>query len=119
MKPEQSNLLRVPTILFFVAGVAWAGIVAAGGGVVLVWAALACFASGALLVMWASSWLTKPVVAASSVFGVIVALYQVYVGLTVVGGAVQSLAFVSVPLFLVLTVLYLYLFYANVLKQET
>ncbi len=119
MKPEQGMLARAPTILFLVTGLFWAGIVVTGGGVLLGWAALSCFASGALLFRWASSWLTKPLAAASSLFGVVLTLYQLYVGLSAIAGGVSSVGIVSVPLFLVFTLVYLYLIYSALRESET
>ena len=118
MKPEQSMLARAPGILFFVTGVFWAGVVVTGGGVLLGWAALSCFASGALLVMRATSWVTRPLVAASSLFGVVLTIYQLYVGVSALGGGVSSVGIVSVPLFLIFTVVYLYLIYTVLSEKE-
>ena len=119
VESDQSILARLPTILFFVTGVFWAGIIASGGGVLLAWAVLTCFVSGAFLVMWSASWITKPLVASSSLFGLVLTVYQLYVGLTVLGTGLPSVALVSVPLFVVFTLVYLYLLYDGALRRET
>ena len=112
MKTDLSLVARVPTILFFVTGVFWAGIIVTGGGSLLVWAVLTCLASGGFLLLWASSWITRPLVAASALFGVVLTGYQLYLALVVLGSGLPGLAVVSAPLFAVFTVIYLYLFYA-------
>jgi len=118
VKSDQSILSRAPTILFFVTGVFWAGIIATGGGVLLGWAVVSCFASGIVLVMWASSWIAKPLVMASTLFGVILTLYQLYLGLTVLVTGLTSVAVISVPLFLVFTLVYLYLLYTAARRPQ-
>jgi len=112
VKPEQSILARIPMVLFFVTGVFWAGIIATGGGALLGWAVLSCFASGIFLVMWASNWVTRPLASASSLFGVALTLYQLFVALTALGNGTSTFAIVSVPLFAVFTAIYVYLFYS-------
>ena len=118
MKSDQSILARAPVILFFVTGIFWAGVIATGGGVLLGWAVLSCFASGAFLFMWASSWITRPLAASSSLFGLVLTVYQLYVGAGVLGTALSSAALISVPLFVVFTVVYLYLLYTSAWRQE-
>ena len=118
MKSDQSLLSRAPSLLFFVTGLFWAGIIVTGGGVLLGWAVLSCFASGAMLMMRASSWVTRPLVAASALFGVVLTAYQLYVGATSLGTGVSSVGLVSVPLFLVFTIVYLYLLYAETKRAK-
>ena len=118
MKPEQTILARVPSILFFVTGIFWAGIIVTGGGLLLGWAILSCFVSGILLMMWTSNWITRPLVAASCLFGVVLTAYQLYVGLTGLTSGLPSVAIISVPLFLVFTFVHLYLFYACTWRRE-
>jgi hypothetical protein len=118
VKTDQSLVARVPTILFFVTGVFWAGIIVDGGGSLLVWAILTCFASGAFLMLWATSWFTRPLVAASALFGVVLTIYQLYLALVTLGSGLPGLAIVSAPLFAVFTVIYLYLFYACTWPKE-
>jgi hypothetical protein len=118
VKTDQSLVARVPTILFFVTGVFWAGIIVTGGGSLLAWAVLTCFASGAFLVLRATSWFTRPLVAASALFGVVLTGYQLYLALVTLGSGLPGLAIFSAPLFAVFTVIYLYLFYACTWRKE-
>jgi hypothetical protein len=115
---DQSIFSRLPTILFFVTGIFWAGVLVTGGGIVLGWAVLTCFASGIFLFMWTSSWVTRPLVAASALFGLILAGYQFYVALTALGTPVQSVAIISAPLFAVFAVVYIYLLYAGTSRPQ-
>jgi uncharacterized protein (DUF2062 family) len=107
-----------PTILYFVVGVFWVGILVAGGGALLFWAALTCFLSGIILVAWDSSWLTRPLTKATAVFGLALTLYQVYVALTMIGTGLDSAALISGGIFGVVTVVYLYLLFVNVQEKK-
>jgi hypothetical protein len=95
--------------LFFVAGAFWVGIVLLGGGVYLTWAAATSLLSGALLIALPSNRITFPLVAASAVFGVILTLYQLYLGLTLVGTILNTVAIYNVGAFAIFTVVYGYL----------
>jgi hypothetical protein len=110
---DQSILSRLPMILFFVTGIFWVGVLATGGGILLGWAIITCFASGVFLFMWTASWVTRPLVAASALFGLVLTGYQFYVALTALGTPVQSVAIISAPLFAVFAVVYIYLLYAG------
>jgi len=105
-------------ILFFVTGIFWVGILATGGGIVLGWAVITCFASGIFLFMWTSSWVTRPLVAASALFGLILTGYQFYVALTSLGTEVQSIAIISAPLFALFSIVYIYLLYAGTSRTQ-
>ncbi len=118
MKTDQSLVASAPAILFFVTGAFWAGIIVLGGGSLLAWAVLTCIASGAFLLLLAKSWFTRPLVAASALFGVVLTLYQLYLALVVLASPLPGLAIVSAPLFAVFTVIYLYLFYACTWRKD-
>jgi hypothetical protein len=55
---------------------------------------------------------------ASTLFGVILTLYQLYLGLTVLVTGLTSVAVISVPLFLVFTLVYLYLLYTAARRPQ-
>jgi len=107
-----------PTILYFVVGVFWVGILVAGGGALLFWAALTCFLSGIILYEWAYSWIARPLTKATALFGLALTLYQVYVALTMIGTGLDSAALISGVLFGVLTVVYLYLLFSRVKTRK-
>lgn len=109
----------LPTILYLVAGVFWVGVLVAGGGDLLFWAALTCFVSGLVLYQWATSWIATPLTTATALFGLTLTLYQVYVALTLIGSGLDSAALISGALFGVLTVIYLYLLFTATRKKES
>jgi hypothetical protein len=98
-----------PTILYFVAGVFWVAVLLAGGGVLLFWGALTCFLSGVLLYAWASSWVTRPLIYATALFGLVLTSYQLFVALSLIGTGLDPIAGITGAIFGVLTVIYLYL----------
>ncbi|MDA4135980.1 MAG: hypothetical protein OK449_03120 [Thaumarchaeota archaeon] len=118
MKSEQGIAGMAPTILYFVAGVFWVGVIVVGGGFLLFWAALACFLSGIFLFNWASSWVTRPLTRATALFGLALTLYQLYVALTLIGTGLDSVALISAGLFGLLTVVYLYLLFFGGRKKQ-
>lgn len=98
-----------PTILYFVAGVFWVVVLVAGGGSLLFWPALTCFVSGIMLYAWSSSWITRPLVYATALFGLVLTVYQLYVALTLIGTGLDPIAAITGAIFAVLTAIYLYL----------
>ena len=116
MKSNQGLLGRVPAVLFLATGVFWAAILATGGGAVLVWAALTCFASAAFLLAWSSNWATRPLTIASALFGLTLTIYQIYISLTIVGTALGTIAAYSGILFAVFSAVYLYLLFVSLTK---
>ena len=68
--------LVVP-ILFLAEGVFWFAVVATGGAVLLVLAALAFIVSGLLLIQMPTNWATKPLAGASALFGLTLTIYQI------------------------------------------
>jgi hypothetical protein len=108
----------VPAILFFVAAAFWAGIVVLGGGTYLIWAAATSLLSGALMVEFPSNRVTNPLVAASAVFGAILTLYQLYVGLTLIGSIFDTVAIYNTVPFAAVTALYAYVLLFSNPKAE-
>jgi hypothetical protein len=108
----------IPTVLFFVTGVFWVAIVVTGGGGLLLWAALSGFLSGVFLIVASSKWMTRPLTGASSLFGLTLTVYQLYIASTLVGGKLASVAAYSIAAFAVFTVVYLYLLFSSVRQKE-
>jgi hypothetical protein len=100
--------LLVP-ILFFVAGAFWLGIVATGGGPLLLLAALTCILSGALLAALPSNWVSRPLGGASALFGLALTVYQAYEASTLVGTTLSTLGISSLALFGFFALVYVYL----------
>jgi hypothetical protein len=96
-------------ILYFVVGVFWLGIVATGGGPLLILAALTCILSGALLLAAPSHWVTRPLAGASALFGLALTVYQAYEASTLLGTNLGTLGIYSVALFGVFALVYVYL----------
>jgi hypothetical protein len=104
----------VPAILFLATGVFWTAIVIAGGGILLLWAALTCFLSGILLMSEASHWITRALAGSSVLFGLILTIYQLYLGVGLLGISLTA-AIYSTVFFGIFTVVYLYLLYGSTL----
>ena len=110
-EPERSLSKLVSIILFFVAAAFWIAMMALGGGVFLSWAALTSLLSGVFLLVWPNSRFTNPLVIASSIFGIIITLVQVYLGLTLVGTILGTVALYNTVPFAVVAALYVYLLF--------
>jgi hypothetical protein len=106
VKPLKDML--VP-ILFLVEGAFWLGIVATGGGPLLVLAALACILSGVLLIWISSNWVTRPLAGASALFALALTIYQAYEASTLLGSNLSTLGIESVGVFGVFAVVCVYL----------
>ncbi len=100
--------LLVP-ILFFVVGVFWVGIVATGGGALLVLAALAFLLSGVLLLATPSSWVGRPLAGASALFGLTLTVYQAYEASTLIGSNLGGVGLTSLGVFGVFAIVCAYL----------
>lgn len=96
-------------VLFLVAGVFWVGIVATGGGPLLLLAALASLLSGGLLLAMPSNWVTRPLAGASALFGLVLTLYQAYEASTLLGTNLSNLGVYSLVLFVVFALVYAFL----------
>jgi hypothetical protein len=96
-------------ILFFVVGAFWVGIVATGGGPLLLLAALTCVLSGALLLWMSSHWVSRPLAGASALFGLALTVYQAYEASTLLSSNLNTLGGESAGVFGVFTIVYVYL----------
>jgi hypothetical protein len=96
-------------ILFFVEGAFWVGIVATGGGPLLLLVALACILSGLMLVAMPSNWATRPLAGATALFGLILAVYQLYVAASLIGSNLNTLGVSSGAIFGVFAAVCVYL----------
>jgi hypothetical protein len=100
--------LLIP-ILFLAEGVFWLAVVATGGTILLVLAALAFVVSGLLLIQMPTSWATRPLAGASALFGLTLTIYQVYQAATLYGTSLSSIGLTSAALFGVFAIVCVYL----------
>jgi hypothetical protein len=99
--------------LFVVEGAIWVGVILLGSGFLLLWPALASFASGAALIRFTSSHYTGVLVKASSLYGIVVALYQIYVASALLSSSFVTFASISIALFSAVVVLYVVLLFIS------
>jgi len=99
----------VVPLLFLVEGVFWLGIVATGGAILLSLAALAFIVSGLMMYAMPANWVTRPLAGASALFGLVLAVYQVYEAATLAGTGLGELGLTSGAVFAVFAVLSVYL----------
>ena len=100
--------LLIP-ILFLAEGVFWLAVVATGGAILLVLAAIAFIVSGLLLIQMPTSWATKPLAGASALFGLTLTVYQVYQAAALYGTSLSSIGLTSDALFGVFAIVCVYL----------
>ncbi|MGH9919237.1 MAG: hypothetical protein ACRD6W_10285 [Nitrososphaerales archaeon] len=100
--------LLIP-ILFLAVGVFWLAVVATGGTILLILAALAFIVSGLLLIQMPASWATKPLAGASALFGLTLTIYQVYEAATLFGSSLNTIGLTSGAVFGVFAVVCVYL----------
>jgi hypothetical protein len=96
-------------VLFLVVGVFWLGIVATGGALLLVFAALAFIVSGLLLLQMPESWATRPLAGASALFGLTLTVYQVYEAATLFGTSLSNVGLFSGAVFGAFAIICVYL----------
>lgn len=99
----------VVPLLFLIEGVFWLGIVATGGAFLLSLAALAFVVSGVLLFALPGSWVTRPLAGASALFGLVLAVYQVYEAATLAGTSLSTLGLTSGAIFGIFAIISVYL----------
>ena len=100
--------LLIP-ILFLVEGVFWLGVVATGGALLLVLAALAFIVSGLLLLQMPDGWATRPLAGASALFGLTLTVYQVYQAATLFGTSLSNVGLSSGVIFGAFAIICIYL----------
>lgn len=110
-KEDKGIRSTLPIVLFFVSGAFWIALMALGGGVYLFWAALTSILSGMFLLLLPKKWITGPFITASSLFGVVLTIYQLILALSLIGGVLGTVALYNTGLFAVFTVVYGYLLF--------
>jgi hypothetical protein len=100
---------QVTPLLFILEGAFWFAMIATGSGVLVGWAAVTSFASGAALLGAPSSPVSKPLAGASVLFGLTLTIYQIYAAASILATTQSMVGAYSAGLFAVFTVVYLYL----------
>jgi len=101
---------QVTPLLFILEGAFWVAMIATGSGLLLGWAAVTSFASGAALLGAPTNPVSKPLAGASVLFGLTLTIYQVYAAATMLGTPQSMVGAYSAGLFVVFTAVYVYLF---------
>ena len=106
---SKSIQAQVTPLLFILEGAFWVAMIATGSGVLVGWAAVTSFASGAALLGAPSNPISKPLAGATVLSGLAMTVYQIYAAATMLGTPEAMLGAYSAVLFAVFTVIYLYL----------
>ncbi len=104
---------RYLAYIFILLGLVWVAIIIAGGASLLLWPALTSIVSGALLILRPEMKFSRALAKASALYGVLLAGYQAYVALPLLGSVFSTFATYSVASFAVIALLYLALLYAS------
>ena len=98
---------------FLAVGVVWLGLAAVAGSYLILWPAVACIASGALLKLRPGRRFTWAWAVSSAALGFLLSAYRVYAWAPFLGGAFSNLAGASLAGFAVLAVVHVFLLYAG------
>ena len=109
---ERKMLTRISIVLFPVVGVIWIAATFSSRELVLLWPAIAFILSGISLLVGAARQVRRPLGVASSLFGLVIALFQLSLSTSLIGTALGGLAAYSVVIFGLLMVLQTVLLYA-------
>lgn len=101
------------------AGVAWVGVIIEGSGLLLFWPAAASFLSALAIVVRPENRTTTPLAGASAFFGLVIALYQLSVAVSLSGTPLGEVASYSIAVFAAFTVLYLVLLYLTLRNPKS
>jgi heme/copper-type cytochrome/quinol oxidase subunit 3 len=108
------DLLRARSAyVYLVVGIAWLGVAALAGSLLILWPVVACIAAGALLILRPGKRFTWAWVLATAVLGLLLAAYQVYSWASFVLGAFAAVAGEAIAVFLVLAVIHAFLLFAG------
>lgn len=96
--------------LFAVAGVLWVLLAYFSFTYLLVWPAAACFLSSAFLAFVPSSRFSYSLAAATSLYGVMISVLQIYFSFLLLSSALVELGSISIALFSVIGIFHFFLF---------
>ncbi len=102
---------RISPVLFLLVGAIWLAVTVTSSQSVLVWPGLTSILSGVSLFVASAKQFRRPLGIASSIFGLAISLFQVYLAASLLGSALAGLVVYSLATFLLLVVLQLILLY--------
>jgi len=108
-----TSLRKYLPYLFVILGLVWVGTILFGGSFLLLWPAATSLLSGALLALRPEERLSSALARASALYCVLLAGYQVYVAIPLVGTVFSTFASYSLASFAIIALLYLVLLYAS------
>jgi len=100
--------------LYVILGLFWVGIIFAGGALLLLWPSLTSIASGGLLVLRPEKKLSSALAKASAIYAILLAGYQAYVSVALLGSVFSTIAAYSLASFAAIAILYTVLLYAAI-----
>jgi hypothetical protein len=99
--------------IFILLGIVWVAIILTGGAALLLWPALTSILSGALLLLRPEMKFSRALAKASALYGVLLAGYQAYVAIPLLGSLFSTFGTYSAASFTVIALLYLAILYAS------
>jgi hypothetical protein len=105
--------------IFLLMGLIWAILAFLGGSSLLLWPTLTSLASGAFLIVKPKHKFTSALSKASALYGLLLAAYQAYVAIPLIGTLFTTIAAYSVASFSLIAIGNLALLYAGPSKGKT
>ncbi len=99
--------------LFIILGLVWVAIIFTGGAALLLWPAVTSLVSGALLILRPEARFSSALARASALYCVLLAGYQAYVAIPLLGSVFSTIASYSLASFAIIAILYMVLLYAS------
>ncbi len=108
----QNRMGRISPVLFLLVGAIWLAVTVVSSQSVLVWPGVTSILSGVSLLVASAKQLRRPLGIASSLSGLAVSLFQLYLAASLLGSALAGLVVYSLATFVPLVVLQLILLYS-------
>ncbi len=104
--------------IFIVMGLVWAVLALLGASFLLLWPTLTSLATGALLIVRPEHRFTSALSKASALYGLVLAAYQAYVAVPLLGTVFATIAAYSFASFTLIAIVNVLLLYAGSPKRE-
>src|SRR5262249_36027414 len=108
---------KITPVVFLIVGATWLAAGATSAERTLVWPGLASILSGPSLVVRAMSVLRRPLGVASSLFGLLIAVFQIYIVAQLSSTSLGSLVVYSLVTFVILGIAQVFLLYTAARAQ--